>query len=297
MRQATDTFKVVDGLPIQADVYRPPDDKVRPVVVWIHGGALIMGQRTGMPPAQLNRYLEAGFAVVAIDYRLAPETKLPAIVQDVEDGIAWFRRDGAARYGLASNRLAVVGHSAGGYLALTAGARCRPRPNAVVAFYGYGDIVGPWYSQPDPFYRRQPIVAEADAFSSVGKSPITGATGSDSQRRHQFYLYCRQQGLWPRLVSGINPEEHPGALDAWSPIRNVTSEYPPTMLLHGDADTDVPYEQSLLMVEEFQRAGVPHELVTIPNGEHGFDRAVGGEDPVVNAAFERVLGFLRTYIA
>jgi acetyl esterase/lipase len=59
------------------DVYRPEGNDVRPVIVWIHGGALIMGNREGIHPqvsalAQVN-----GYALVSIDYRLAPETKLP----------------------------------------------------------------------------------------------------------------------------------------------------------------------------------------------------------------------------
>lgn len=296
MRESTETYKIVVGLRIQADIFRPADDDLRPVVVWIHGGALIGGQRTGIAPAQRDRYLDAGFAVVSIDYRLAPETKLAAIVEDIEDGLSWVREVGAPLYRFDRRKLAVVGHSAGGYLALTAGARCRPRPNAVVAFYGYGDIVGSWYSRPDPFYCRRPLVSEAEAYAFVGGPPIAGAAGLESERRFPFYLYCRQQGLWPQLVSGENPDEHPGVLDAWSPIQNVTQDYPPTMLLHGDADTDVPYEQSVIMAAELRRVGVPHEFITIPNGEHGFDRNVGGDDPVADAAFEGVLAFLGAYL-
>ena len=59
------------------------------MVVWIHGGALIVGGRGGIAGEQRARYLNAGYAVVAIDRRLAPETKLPAIIEDVQDA---FRR-------------------------------------------------------------------------------------------------------------------------------------------------------------------------------------------------------------
>jgi acetyl esterase/lipase len=284
-------------LPIQVDVYRPDDDRVYPVLVWIHGGALIMGSRSGIMRAQLDAYVAEGYAVAAIDYRLAPETKLGNIVDDVVDAIAWVRETGAARYGLDPGRLATIGHSAGGYLALTAGARCRPRPSAVVAFYGYGDIVGPWYSQPDPFYRQRPLVSDHDAFAAVGTSPLAGATGLDSERRFLFYLYCRQQGLWPSLVSGVDLRENPRGLDAWCPIQQVTADYPPTMLLHGDRDTDVPCQQSVDMAAALTRLGVPCELVTIPGGEHGFDRAMSDGDTQAVDAFAKVLRFLKRHLA
>src|SRR2546425_3192621 len=72
----TYTYKSVKDCKIQADVYRKSDGIVRPVIFWIHGGALIMGSRTGLHPDQLERYLKAGYTVISIDYRLAPETKL-----------------------------------------------------------------------------------------------------------------------------------------------------------------------------------------------------------------------------
>jgi acetyl esterase/lipase len=80
--------------------------------------------------------------VVAIDYRLAPEAKLPAIVDDLRDAAAWIREQGPARFGIASERLAVAGHAAGGYLTLLSGHAVEPRPRALVSFYGYGDIAG-----------------------------------------------------------------------------------------------------------------------------------------------------------
>src|SRR6476469_1851489 len=81
----TYTYKTVGDLKIQADVYRPDDTKVRPVIVWIHGGALIMGNRADTSKFRTDLCRENGYALVSIDYRLAPEVKLPDIVADVED--------------------------------------------------------------------------------------------------------------------------------------------------------------------------------------------------------------------
>ena len=111
-------YKHVGELAIQADVYRVPGRTWQPVIVWIHGGALIAGNREAIAPWQVELYLQAGFCLVSIDYRLAPETKLPEIIADLRDAIRWVRRCGPGLFGLDPERLAVIGHSAGGYLTL-----------------------------------------------------------------------------------------------------------------------------------------------------------------------------------
>lgn len=286
------TFKTAQGCAIQADVYRPPDSRVLPVAFWIHGGALIMGSRGGIRAAQLNRYLGAGLAVVSIDYRLAPETKLPEILDDVRDAYEWVRTKGPALFNIDPDRIAVVGHSAGGYLTLTAGYRFRPRPRALVSFYGYGDIAGDWYAKPDPFYLKQPAVSREEAYSVVGTEAVSEPR--EGNRRGRFYLYCRQQGLWPKLVAGFDPQTEPEKFVPFCPARNVSRDYPPTLLLHGDNDTDVPFAQSEQMARELQRHDVECEFIRIPGGAHGFDAKM--DDPRVAAAFERVLAFLGNHL-
>ena len=289
----TYTFKAVQNCEIQADVYRVSDDVAHPVIVWIHGGALMMGHRSSIGPEQLERYVSAGYTLVSMDYRLAPETKLKAIIEDVQDAYTWVRERGPELFHIDADRIAVIGHSAGGYLTLMTGFCVNPRPRALVSFYGYGDIAGAWYSRPDPFYCQQPSVSEDEAHEAVGGPVVSGTPGPHN--RHRFYLYCRQQGLWPKEVTGHDPDTEPAAFDPFCPIRNVTAEYPPTLLLHGDRDTDVPYEQSVVMAEELARVGVEHELITISDGGHGFDGA-GMKEPVVAEAFERVLAFLKHHM-
>jgi acetyl esterase/lipase len=291
----TVTFKNVGNLAIQADVCLPAGSGPHPVIVFIHGGALIMGNRGWIDPIQRESYVTAGFAVVSIDYRLAPETRLAAIVSDVDDAVAWVRGDGARRFTLDSRRVAIVGHSAGGYLALLAGSRVQPRLQALVSFYGYGDITGQWYASPDPFYLGMPLVSEADARSCVGGAPVSNVEGADNDARYQFYLYCRQQGLWPRNVEGHDPARDPGAFSRYCPVQLVTATFPPTLLLHGDQDTDVPYEQSVLMASALQAADVPYTLITITNGDHGFDHEM--DRPEVTDALGRVLAFLGRHAA
>ena len=289
----THTFKTVKDCALKADVYRLAGDEVRPVLVWIHGGALITGHRGSLNAVQRQRSLEAGFVVVAIDYRLAPETKLAGIIDDVRAAFLWVRTKGPELYKIDPRRVGVVGHSAGGYLTLMAGFAVEPRPQALVAFYGYGDITNEWYAKPDAFYRMRPLVTKAEAYQGIGRVEVSeGKTPA----RGKFYLYCRQNGLWPKEVAGHDPDKEPRAFDRFCPIRNVTKAYPPTLLLHGDNDTDVPHRQSVDMANELKKHGVTHEFISIKNGPHGFDGGKGMQDVDVQAAFDRVLAFAKTHV-
>ena len=288
--KTTYVYKTVGGLNIELDVYRVSSARLRPGIFWIHGGALIGGHRTNIHPKQLARYLEAGFNVVSIDYRLAPETKLPEILSDVADAWRWVQVHGKSQAGIDPRRVAAVGHSAGGYLALVTGYLAKPRPRAVVAFYGYGDLIADWYAKPDPFYLSRPAVPEAEARAAVGQKPLSGAPAPN--QRFRYYLFLRQRGLWPKEVAGVDPAEHPEAFRPWCPASNVTREYPPTMLLHGDKDTDVPVAQSDQMAALFKQYVVPCEYLRIAGAGHGFDGRMN--DAATAAHFERVIEFLRS---
>jgi acetyl esterase/lipase len=174
-----------------------------------------------------------------------------------------------------------------------AGFCVRPRPRALVSFYGYGDIAGPWYSRPSPHYCQEPPVTREEAYRGVGGPATTGVPfdGPDGEARWRFYLHSRQQGTWPLEVGGHDPDAERGWFDPFCPVQNVTAGYPPTLLIHGDQDTDVPFEQSALMAAELERNGVKHEFLALPGSGHGFDGA-GMEDPHVADVFDRVLAFL-----
>ena len=294
VRMQTYTYKRVGDLEIKANVYRADDEKVRPVVVWIHGGALIMGGRDSVNGRVKKMFLDAGYAIVSIDYRLAPETKLPAIIEDVEDAFKWIRAKGPELFKIDASKIAVLGGSAGGYLTLATGHRVKPRPDVLVAFYGYGDLIGDWYSKPSPHRRHQrPKMPEEQV-----RKQVSGPAIANSRDRKgnggAFYQFCRQRGLWPAEVSGWDPHKEAKKFDPYMPVKNVTGQYPPTLLIHGTEDTDVPFEQSIMMAEQFKKFRVDHELIAISGGEHG----LGGGDPEkIEQAYERAFQFVHRRMA
>ncbi len=288
----TYAFKKAEGCTLRADVYLPAVSGPHPTVVWMHGGALITGHRGSIPFREAPAYTGAGYALVSIDYRLAPATKLARIIEDVRDAFAWVRAEGPALFGADAGRVAAVGWSAGGYLTLMAGFCVAPRPRALVAVAGYGDIVGDWYSRPDPFYRSRPLIEEAAARAAVGGGPTAGDPEGQADRG-SFYLWCRQNGRWPLEVAGHDPDEEPEAFRPFCPVLNVTPDYAPTLMVHGDRDTDVPYEQSAMMAEALAGAGVEHEFITIEGGGHC---SMGMDEAQVHATYARVLAFLNKHV-
>lgn len=280
-------YKTAGNCEIKGDFYpASASSKQAPLIIYIHGGGLIWGTRDDMEKRQLELYNNAGYHVFTIDYRLAPETKLPEIITDIQDCLDWVYSEGREKMDFNPDKVAVIGSSAGGYLALSTGT-FETRPKAIVSFYGYGNILGGWYRMPSRYFNKDKKVPEALARQLIGKEPVSAAP---IEKRYGIYLLCRQQGKWLDYVTGMNPIFEADQLKRYCPVETADASFPSTLLLHGDADKDVPYEESVNMAKRLTELGVTNKLITIPDGEHQFDLEM--DKPIVQDAFKEVLAFL-----
>ncbi|MDR7115537.1 alpha/beta hydrolase [Caulobacter sp. BE254] len=223
------------GKDLHLDVYRNTAFKgPRPVLVYIHGGAWWKGEK----PAGwggFRAYLAAGFSVVTVEYRLtdvAP-APAPAAVQDVRCALSWVKAN-ARTYGFDAKRVVPYGTSAGGHLALMAG--MLPKTNDI-------DL---------PACRDQPTVpAILDFYGPYHlRSDLPGAFRSPSTAR---WIGDGPPALWTTM----------------SPATYVRKGQPPVFIVHGDADPTVPYETSLALKADLDKAGVQNRFHTVPGGVHG----------------------------
>jgi acetyl esterase/lipase len=226
-----------DGVRLTLDVYRPPTAGRYPAVVQIYGGAW----QTGAPPANaaFARYLAGhGYVVFAIDYRHAPRWRWPAQLDDVRAALTWLRENGE-RYDADPTRLALVGRSSGGQLAMLAAyGPGAPPVRAVVIYYGPVDLTEGYRHPPRPDPLRVRAVEEA-------------------------YL-------------GGTPEEAPLRYREASPITYVTRPLPPTLLVYAGRDNIVEPRFGAMLQERLRRTGTTSVLLEIPWAEHGFDAISNG---------------------
>ncbi len=243
------------------------DREKRPVIVWLHGGALMMGI-SNTPPQRLRDLAQSeGYVIVGVHYRNYPFRKVPGIIEDVKQCFAWIRAKGPELFGADPDRMVVSGSSAGGYLTMMCGLVIDPKPAGLVPYWGYGDVDGDWYVK--PHYLNRPRVKLEECTRPDGRFDAA-----------KSYLYFRQNGLWTSKVTGFDPATERDKLTPYCPVRMVTPSYPPTFMIHGTADNDVPYQRSVDMQAKLQKNKVWNHLVTVKGGGHG---CRGHEELLLNA--------------
>ena len=279
------TYKRTAHADLCASVYGPSTANA-PLVLFLHSGALIWGSREELRPVILEPLLDDGYAVVSADYRLAPATKLPEILGDVRDALAWVQSGCGGNVPVDPLRIAVLGTSAGGYLALSSGT-FRNRPKAIVSFYGYGSITEEWYTRPSEHYLKQESVTDAEFRRWVDSSEETTSAAFD---RFPFYVYTRQRASWIDLVCA----DEVRAIQEYCPVEHVDDLYPPTFLAHGTTDSDVPFGSSERMYRILQERSIPSELLLLEGYGHAFDQ--DEKDSAVQNVNRRMRRFLTQHL-
>ncbi|MBD2120689.1 alpha/beta hydrolase [Trichocoleus sp. FACHB-262] len=230
-------FAKPDGVQLSMDVYRPPQVGRYPALVVIYGGAW----RGGSPLANavFSRYMAArGYTVFAIDYRHAPQHQFPAQLEDVRTALA-FVREHATEYEADGDRIALLGRSAGGHLAMLAAYQPDALPiRAVVSYYGPFNLTAGYTDPPEP----DPIDVRAVL----------------------------------RAFLGGTPTEKPALYRQASPATYVTRPLPPTLLVHGRRDHLVEVKFAQRMYQRLRSVGSPVALLELPWAEHSFDEVFQG---------------------
>ncbi len=113
--------------------------------------------------------------------------------------------------------------------------------------------------------------------------------GKRSFDRSLFYVHCRQQGQWLREVTGHEFPKDAAWFEPYCPTKNISATYPPTILVHGTEDVDVPHEESERLAQRFVEFGVTHRFVSMPGVGHGFS---GAEVQAAESAEGTVADFL-----
>lgn len=242
-------------------------NQLHPAILSIPGGGFRHCERNCVLPA-MHTFADAGYVVASIDYRLAPERKHPAQIHDVCQAIMYLKAH-SEEYGIDPDRIAVLGRSAGGCLAVLAGMNTgewdiEGQPNTKVAacidMYGMVDLEGQ-------------IDAElSDHFFSNVTDPLETLTGA--------YLGGDRETLMERAREA-------------SPLSRVNPAMAPMLVLHGDNDPVIGHFMSERLYEAACAAGLEDrvEYHLIPGAGHGSHEFFQPEvDQLILNFLERTLG-------
>ena len=256
-RTADIVYKTVGGREIALDLYRSvEDDSPRPLVVYIHGGYWKAGSRS-VHAQQGTEFVDMGYTMAAIDYRLSGEAPFPAAVLDIRDGIRWLT-DNAAEHAIDPARIVLCGSSAGGHLAAFMGLSA----NSPGRDYGDG-------------LDAKCIKA---VISMYGMHDLT----IDFHHEHPFTTQ----------FLGTTYAEDPARYVEASPVAHVDPSNPPVLLMHGTLDGSVPVRHSDLLARRLEAAGVPFVYDRI----NGWAHCMSWFSPLAERTLWQIYHFLKQHV-
>jgi acetyl esterase/lipase len=257
------------------DIYLPEEGNGPfPVIVSIHGGAWMHGDKADVQNLPMLEGLRRGYAVVCVNYRLSHEARFPAQIHDCKAAIRYIRANAGAYY-FDPGRIAAWGGSAGGHLGALLGTtgRIRRLENEGMGnptFSCSVQAVVDWYGPTEDFLKM-----DAELTASRMGVPDHSSSGSPES-----------------LLLGRTITEVPDLVRLASPMSYVKSYLPPFLIQHGRRDQIVPVEQSIHFAEAIERIAGPHKvtLEIFPDAYHA--------DPAFETPgnVERVLDFLDSHL-
>lgn len=247
----------------------PPGAGPHPVVVYIHGGGWMLGHPHAMHPNLaamdiVETLLNAGYAVARPSYRLSGEGRFPTQLQDLKTALRYLRHY-AGLFNIAPDRIAALGESAGGHLAVLLGLETPPEFEGSEGFSdesGQVQAVINWYGVTDI------LNLDAQALPTAR------------------FMHNTPESASGRLI-GCRPSDSPETARRASPITWVTPKAAPMLIQHGTADSVVPPGQGESLHRALQQVGVAAEWRPVEGADHCF---IGGDTSPIMPAVVEFLG-------
>jgi acetyl esterase/lipase len=247
------------GTALTMDVFSPKEKpNGRGVISVVSGGWFSSHDLDGILPG-FTPLTERGYTVFAVVHGSQPKYTIPEIIEDMERAVR-FVRFHAADYGIDDDYIGIYGSSAGGHLSLMQGTagdegdpkaadpidRISSRVQAVVCFFPPTDFLN---------------------YGKANENALGRGTLWDLKAPFDFHEFDAKQKMFVKVTD----EEKILAIGREiSPINHVSADDPPTLIFHGDKDWIVPIQQSEIIVDKLQKAGVEAKLVVKPGAEHGW---------------------------
>jgi acetyl esterase/lipase len=242
-------YRHASGAEQKLDIYQPRGlQNPNPTVMFFHGGGWTTGAKEGAVFGLLP-WMDMGFTVVNVEYRLTDAALAPAAVEDARCALRWIYRN-QKQYNFDVKKIVTTGQSAGGHLSLTTGmlpASAGMDNTCPGDRTGNASNAGPTNSD------ELKVAAIVDQY---GISDVNELLGGPNMRTFAV--------AW--LGSMLNRDEIAKQV---SPLTYVKAGIPPVFSVHGDQDPTVPYTQKQKFHQALDKAGLPHELFTVPGGKHG----------------------------
>jgi acetyl esterase/lipase len=235
------------GTALTLDVFRPVQTNNGCGIIYVVSGGWFSSHQA-IAPAAYEPFLKRGYTVFAVVHGSQPKFQIPEIAQDLHRAVRFIRAN-ATKYGVDPRRLGVTGASAGGHLSLTLGTQGGP---------GAADAK-------DPVDRETSSVQAVACFFPPTDFLNYGQPGESALGENILKNFKAAFGDVP---ADADAKETFGR--QISPIYHITSNLPPTLILHGDADKLVPFQQAESFIEAARKAGAPTRLVVKKGAGHGW---------------------------
>ena len=233
-------YATVDDRRLKLDLYLPEEADDAPLVVWVHGGAWVMGSRY---PCPMRFLTDEGFAVASVSYRFATQAVFPAQLHDCKAAVRYLRAN-AEGYGYNADRIGVAGGSAGGHLVALLGTTSNDdKTHGEVG--EHDDVSSAVHAVYNLFGPTDLINLDDDSEKAKGRPNAIA------------------------ILLGTDPDDEPDLAKAADPATFIDKDDPPMLIVHGTKDRVVPLSQSEYLAEKLKASEVEHRLVVLEGAGHG----------------------------